>query len=151
MKPDFFRLMLACLALCGATAPVFARDTNTDKAQIAQIEICWLAAIRTGDRAALKPILADDFIDISARGKIRSKSDAIADSAAPAGATQTITQLNVRVWGDTAVATGINQIHSNDKGWTVEVPFTDVFARIRGRWRAVSSQETLRAPKGASR
>jgi hypothetical protein len=28
----------------------------------------------------------------------------------------------------------------------VEVSFTDVFARIDGRWLAVSSQETLRKP-----
>jgi hypothetical protein len=54
--------------------------------------------------------------------------------------------LRVRVWSDTAVATGINQVHSRSKGWTVEVPFTDVFAWIGGRWLAVSSQETARKP-----
>jgi hypothetical protein len=32
----------------------------------------------------------------------------------------------------------------------VEVSFTDVFARIDGNWRAVSSQETLRKPPAAS-
>lgn len=139
--------MLVWLALCGAASPAFAHTADADKAQIAQLETRWLAAIRTGDRAALAPILADDFIDVSAQGQIRGKAQVIADSAAPAGASQTIVQLNVRVWGDTAVATGVNQVHSPDKGWTVEIPFTDVFARIHGRWRAVSSQETLRRSK----
>jgi len=50
------------------------------------------------------------------------------------------------VWGDTAIATGINEVRSRSKGWTVEVPFTDVFARIDGHWLAVSSQETVRQP-----
>lgn len=150
MKQDLFSATAVWLVLCGVTAPAFARDTAADKAQIMQLETRWLAALRTGDRAALEPILADDFIDISAQGQLRSKADVIADSAAPSGTTQTVTRLNIRVWGDTAVATGINEVHS-EKGWTVEVPFTDVFARIHGRWRAVSSQETSRGPKGSSR
>jgi len=52
----------------------------------------------------------------------------------------------VRVFGDTAIATGINTVHSKTKGWTVEVAFTDVFVRARGQWRAVSAQETLQKP-----
>ncbi|HXE67341.1 MAG TPA: hypothetical protein VN630_09875, partial [Rhodanobacteraceae bacterium] len=57
-----------------------------------------------------------------------------------------VTGMRVRVWDDTAIATGINHMHSDTQGWSVDVAFTDVFSRIDGRWRAVSSQETLRKP-----
>ncbi|MGA9343405.1 MAG: nuclear transport factor 2 family protein [Rhodanobacteraceae bacterium] len=114
------------------------------KAQIAELEQRWIDAAVTGDRRALKTILADDFIDVSAKGEIRGKSDVIGHPATSRNVTQSIKDLTVRVWGDTAVATGVNRVHSTDKGWTVEVPFSDTFARIGGQWRAVSAQETLR-------
>ena len=75
-----------------------------------------------------------------------NKPTLLASLHASADATQHVTQLQVRVWGDTAIATGINEVRSRSKGWTVEVPFTDVFARIDGHWLAVSSQETVRQP-----
>jgi ketosteroid isomerase-like protein len=143
-----YRLSSACLAAGLAVIAVIAsagtRDVVADKVQIVRLEQRWLNLATSDDRHALASIFADDFIDVSVKGEIRDKADVIAHSATPAHVTQSIKDLTVRVWGDTAVATGIDQIHSNDKGWTVEVPFTDTFARIEERWRAVSSQETLR-------
>ncbi len=142
-----FLLAAAPCAASFAAAPVSHADgSEADKAAIAQLEQRWLAAIATGDRSALNTILADDYRDINWAGQVRGKAELIADPDVPANTTRVITHLEVRVWGDTAVATGINQVHSSDKGWTVEVPFTDVFARIDGQWRAVSSQETMRRP-----
>jgi len=105
-----------------------------------------IADIGAGNREDLAVILADDYRDIDWRGQIRDKHTMLAASHKSTDKTQHITQLRVRVWGDTAVATGINQVHSASKGWTVEIPFTDVFARIDGHWRAVASQETVRTP-----
>jgi len=144
MKP-LVALALAAIA-CVSVQARSASAAGTDRAQIIATEHHWLDAIRRHDRRALEAILADRFLDINANGELRDRQEAIAHASAP-DATQTITQLEVRVFGDTAIATGINTVHSLAKGWTVEIAFTDVFIRERGdRWRAVSAQETLRKP-----
>jgi len=129
-----------------ATPTATARQT-ADKAAVIRLEHRWVATLAPGgDRSALGDILADDYIDIDWRGRIRRKADLVHATGSPQGTVQRVTALHVRVWGDSAVATGINTVHSPAQGWTIEVPFTDVFERIDGRWRAVSSQETLRKP-----
>jgi ketosteroid isomerase-like protein len=140
-----FALLLPLAFACGV-ANAAAADAESDRAQIAALEQRWLAAIRGGDRHALGEILAKGFVDINTDGKMRERDEAIAHASAPPDTTQTIRQLKVRVFGDTAVANGINTVHSKAHGWTVEVAFTDVFMRERGVWRAVSAQETLRKP-----
>lgn len=139
--------MLACAwALPAASAPPAAfasTHASTDTAAIERLERRWLAAVAPGgDRNALEGILADDYIDTDWQGRIRDKA-ALIDSAASGDATQRVSDLRVRAWGNTAVATGINHVHSPGKGWSVDIAFTDMFARIHGHWRAVASQETV--------
>lgn len=146
-----FRYFIVFLLL-GAFATASAREnTEADKGQIIRLEQRWLSAIKTGDRRALDPILADEFIDVNTQGEIQNKADVIAYSNVPAHTTQSIKQMKVRIWGDTAVAIGVNEVHPNDKGWTIDVLFTDAFAHLNGHWRAVSAQETLRKPQNVSR
>ena len=136
--------MIACASAAfsgSAEAPAAA-----DSAIIVRLEQRWLAAVSPGgDRGTLEGILANDYIDVDWQGRIRDKADLLKGAAAK-GVTEHVTGMQVRVWDDTAVATGINHMHSSAKGWSVDVAFTDVFSRIDGRWRAVSSQETLRKP-----
>lgn len=139
------RLVALCSLAVLAPAALQAAGA-TDKAQIVALEHHWLDAIRTRDRHALEAILAEGFVDIDASGRTRDRNEAIAHASAPANTTQAITQLRVRLYGDTAIATGINSVHSSAQGWTADVAFTDVFVRERNGWQAVSAQETLRKP-----
>ena len=126
-------------------------DAAMDRSDIARLERRWIADIARGDRRDLAAILADDYMDIDWRGHRRDKH-ALLDALRPdAGRTQRISALQVRTWGDAAVATGTNRVHSSAQGRNVEVSFSDVFACIDGDWRAVSSQETVaRPPAGAA-
>ncbi|HEX7111287.1 MAG TPA: nuclear transport factor 2 family protein [Mizugakiibacter sp.] len=133
-------LLCACLLPNAHAADASARV----RGEIEALEHQWLDAAQSHDRAALDRILADDFVDVSSNGAFRSKADALAGSNAPPGATQTLHELRVRVYGDCAIANGVNVVHSDTLGWTAEVPFTDVFVRRHGRWQAVSAQETAR-------
>lgn len=143
MKAGILALAVIAVSAGGSAA---ATDAAPDRAQIVALEHHWLDAIRTRDRDALEAILAADFVDINANGRMRDRDEAIAHASAPPDTTQAITQLKVRVHGDTAIATGINTVHSTTKDWTVEVAFTDVFVRGNHGWQAVSAQETLRKP-----
>lgn len=141
---------VAVLATIACTASAISRTGGpapaADTATVTRLEQRWLTAVSPGgDRGALDGILADDYTDTDWQGRIRNRSDLL-KGAAPKGVSERVTGMRVRVWGDTAVATGINHMHSGAKGWSVDVAFTDVFSRIDGHWRAVSSQETLRKP-----
>ncbi len=143
-----FVVLMALPLLAAAATPPQAAVNAQSVAQraVEKLEQRWLADIARGDRDDLAAMLADDYRDIDWNGDTRDKPTLLASLHASADATQHVTQLQVRVWGDTAIATGINEVRSRSKGWTVEVPFTDVFARIDGHWLAVSSQETVRQP-----
>jgi ketosteroid isomerase-like protein len=141
--------MLACAwAMSASSTPPAApaatsARASADAAAIERLERRWLAAVAPGgDRSALEGILAEDYIDTDWQGRTRDKA-ALIGATATGDATQRVNDLRVRTWGDTAVATGINHVHSPGKGWSVDVAFTDVFARIHGHWRAVASQETV--------
>ena len=136
---------LVTIACAGRAFPQnAAASTANDRAAVTRLEHRWLAAVSPGgDRGALDGILADDYVDTDWQGHLRNKADLLHGTTAK-DVTEHVTGMRVRVWGDTAVATGINHMHSGAKGWSVDLAFTDVFSRIDGRWRAVSSQETLR-------
>lgn len=139
---------VAAFAMLACASAAFPRAGEalpaTDSATIVNLEQRWLAAVSPGgDRGTLDAILAEDYIDTDWQGRTRDKADLLKGVTAK-GVTERVTGMRVRVWGDTAIATGINHMHSAAKGWSVDVAFTDVFSRIDGRWRAVSSQETLR-------
>ena len=110
-----FALLLPLAFACGV-ANAAAANAESDRAQIAALEQRWLAAIRGGDRQALGEILAKGFVDINTDGKMRERDEAIAHASAPPDTTQTIRQLKVRVFGDTAVA----NLHYCEwiRGWT---------------------------------
>jgi hypothetical protein len=141
-------LLCACAPQTWAQIPPAASTTTqraADEVAVTQLERRWVAALAPGgDRSALDDILADDYVDIDWRGRVRHKADLIHATGSPGNTTQQVSALDVRVWGDSAVATGVNTVHSTAKGWTAEVAFTDVFVRVDGHWRAVSSQETPR-------
>lgn len=137
---------LPILSSAAASSPAGPNAHGAAENAVRKLEQRWITDIARGDREDLAPLLADDYRDIDWKGEIRDKRALLAGLRESPDTTQRITQLRVRVWGDAAVATGINEVHSRGKGWTIEVPFTDVFARTGGRWLAVSSQETLRKP-----
>ncbi|WIG55127.1 MAG: hypothetical protein OJF61_000913 [Rhodanobacteraceae bacterium] len=145
-RPAF--TLAAALATIACAAPAFpqtpAASTANDRTAVTRLEHRWLAAVSPGgDRGALNGVLADDYVDTDWQGHLRNKADLLHGTTAK-DVTEHVTGMRVRVWDDTAVATGINHMHSGTKGWSVDVAFTDVFSRIDGRWRAVSLQETLR-------
>jgi ketosteroid isomerase-like protein len=122
----------ACASIGGATAD-----------RLVDVEHRWVEALAAHDTAALDDLLADDFIDSTFRGGIRTKPEIL--TGPPAGGAYRSTgleELKVRRYGRTAVVTGVNVLRGPG-GDVAHVRFTDVFVLESGRWRAVSAQETL--------
>lgn len=117
------------------------RAASPDPARLLQLEQSWLRAAEARDIDALRRILSDDYVDINYAGVLRSKSDALrAPNVTARKPTQTLSQEKVRIYGSTAVVTGLGTLVTGSH--TYQWRYTDVFIADHGAWRAVSSQET---------
>jgi len=95
------------------------------------------------DAAALDRLYADDFIGIGPSGTVRTKPQVIADFTSGTLKFQSITtdEVQLRVYGNTAVETGRSTMNGQDKGKAVphDTRFTRVWIRQQGRWRLVAN------------
>ena len=95
------------------------------------------------DAAALARLYADDFIGVGPSGTVRTKPQVIADFTSGALKFQSITtnEVQVRVYGNTAVETGRSTMQGQDKGRPVpkETRFTRVWVKKQGHWLLVAN------------
>ena len=95
------------------------------------------------DAVALKRIYADDFIGIGPSGTLRTKAQVIGDFTSGDLKFQSITtdDIQVRVYGNTAVETGRSTMIGQDKGKIVprDNRFTRVWIKQEGHLRLVSN------------
>ncbi|PYK28951.1 MAG: hypothetical protein DME57_11590 [Verrucomicrobia bacterium] len=100
------------------------------------------------DAAALDRIYADDFIGVGPSGTMRTKPQVIADFTSGSLKFQSITtdEVQVRVYENTAVETGLSTMVGQDKGKTVprDTRFTRVWVKQQGHWRLVANHYSLR-------
>jgi len=99
------------------------------------------------DAVALNRIYADDFIGIGPSGTIRRKAQVIADFTSGELKFQSIItdDVQVRVYGNTAVETGRSTMIGQDKGKAVprDNRFTRVWIKQGTRWRLVANHYSL--------
>lgn len=102
-----------------------------------------------GDGAALRTLLADDYLLVNSRGEHENKADFIRDYTAPGFtfAPFTIEQPVTRVWSDGAVLGGVVDAHgmSEGKPYAVRLRFSDIWAKRGGKWRVIYT-DASRAP-----
>jgi ketosteroid isomerase-like protein len=95
------------------------------------------------DAAALDRIYADDFIGVGPSGTVRTKPQVIADFTSGTLKFQSITtdDVQVRIYGNAAVETGLSTMIGQDKGNVVpqDTRFTRVWIKQQGRWRLVAN------------
>ena len=103
-------------------------------------------AVAANDAAAIGRFVADDWVIVDADGNLIEKSRFISviDSGALTHEAMESTDVEVRVYGDTAVVTGITTSEGQfmGHGFTTRERATDVLARLNGRWLCVFSQLT---------
>lgn len=139
-----FLLVLAC-GFVGWSA---FGDEATDKADLAKFENNFAVILVKNDTAALEEKLAPDWKLILSDGTVMTRDELL--KAIKAGklkmTADSVSDLEVRVYGDAAVVIGI----SDSKGlwdgqpFTGRDRFTDVFIRKEGKWICVSSHSSDR-------
>jgi uncharacterized protein (TIGR02246 family) len=125
-----------------------SRDQRSSVEQaIRQVDNERIQAQIHADAAALDRIYADDFIGIGPSGTVRTKPQVLADFTSHNLKFQSITtdEVQVRVYENTAVETGLSTMIGQDKGKTVprDNRFTRVWVKQQGRWRLVANHYSL--------
>lgn len=130
--------LVACVALA---APGTSSPAGAVRA-VEALEHDWLDHV--SDRATLERVLAADFVHVVPEAGFLSREQHIAWIVAhprPAERRARFETLRVRVYGATAIATGI-VLNTNSAGADARRSvFTDVFVLRNGRWQAVNAQE----------
>jgi ketosteroid isomerase-like protein len=160
------KIVFLTLGLILTLSPCRGRSqANNNEAAIKRLESELEAALLKGDAVALERILADDYVEIDARGAMKKKSDVIAaahaKSAAPhsvsVGPTRTVDDLKILFHGDGALVTGRttisypfmeNQTSSSQAQLQNPVTadqerFMRSYAKINGHWQLVAWQTTF--------
>jgi ketosteroid isomerase-like protein len=118
------------------------RESHAIHKEIEALEMQWRQAVISNNVGEMDHLLADDYIGISANGTVETKAQALAlRKAGTVKISQLeLTDLKVRVYGDTAVVTsradleGING-QSDISG---NYRYTRVYNRRLGQWKIVS-------------
>jgi ketosteroid isomerase-like protein len=89
----------------------------------------------------------DDYTFITLRGELRTKSEIVKgfQSGSFKYDSRTISDLKIRIYGDTAIVTGrsTQKGSENGKDYSGDYRFTRVYVKQKGRWVTVALQTTL--------
>ena len=131
--------MLVVAALLALAAPAHAQS---DSARIVQLEHAWLDA---RDTVTLDRILDPAFVHVTPQGDFLDKREHVTWMAGhwpPASRVARFERLDVRVFGSSAIATGV-VLTQNGSTASRRTAFTDVFIERPNGWKAVSAQESV--------
>src|SRR2546426_10507873 len=119
---------------------------STREDSVRAVEVARAQALLRADTIALSRMVADEFVEISRLGQLRTKADNIRDIASGELRLTSVKydSLTVRIYGDVAVLRGIAGNTGRFRGFPFSgrIRYTRVFVRRGGRWQAVAMQQT---------
>jgi ketosteroid isomerase-like protein len=143
-------LVPACLLalIVSFAPPAKAQESQSDAATTQTLEAMeqeWLNAEKNHDAAAFEKLVADDWIAINPDGRSQTKAERAAAVKTTHIDSATLGNMNVRVFGESAVVTGTDDetATENGKKTTIHYAWMDVFVKRNGQWLAVASQTAL--------
>jgi ketosteroid isomerase-like protein len=112
------------------------------------LEQTWLKSQQTNNTELLAPLLADNILDTSTDGKLMTGKDAvIADAKSVKWSHAQYTDMQVAVYGDTAIAAAIfagQGTDNNGKPVNVRERYTDTWVKMPdGPWRCVATHGSV--------
>ena len=140
------------VGLFGGTAAAAEKSSAAaDEAAVTALDTEYQAAVARNDAAAMDRLLADDFVLVTGRGKVYTKSDLL--NEARSGQTvyerQDDSAQKVRIWGNTAVITALLWAKGTENGKPFEYKlwFSDTYVRTPAGWRYVFAQSSIPLPR----
>jgi uncharacterized protein (TIGR02246 family) len=140
-------VLTAASIVLGQQQSARREDGRSTEQAIRELDHKRIQAQINADAVALDRLYAADFIGVGPSGTVRTKSQVIADFTSGELRFQAITtdEVQVRVYGNTAVETGRSTMNGQDKGKAVprDTRFTRVWVKQEGRWRLVANHYSI--------
>ena len=154
------RLLLRSVLIL-ALVPFASGQTNSqkvsgvnDEQELKRMEDEWLNTYLRGDKTTFDRIVADDFTGTDESAVLRNKSQERELVQAPPSAAIKVSLTNedvqVRLYGDTAIVTGRivqKAERPGQESFGFQSRFTDAFVKRRGHWQVVARHYS-RIPQG---
>lgn len=140
--------VLGFLAAIAFAEPIVAADSEKTAlvAALTKQADDWDKAIVRKDRAAIAANMSDDFRQIDGDGDIVGKADFVKELVSDDLTIRpyTVEDLDIRIYGDTALISGRTRMTGAYKGkpFLSHYRYIDIYVRKDGRWRIVSVQIT---------
>jgi ketosteroid isomerase-like protein len=126
--------------------PLLASEEQAVRAALDE----WIGALARNDVAAVERLVADDYvITAGGEGKVMGKKEdlEVLHSGRVKFESAEASDVNVRVFGQTAVVTGVASFKVVGLPAVIQERFTDVYVKRKGRWQPVASHTTPIRPK----
>jgi ketosteroid isomerase-like protein len=137
--------ILGLISLAGAAAAQAPQSGATEKAIVA-LENQWLKSEQTNNADLIAPLIADKFIGTGADGSVMNKAQGLADQKATKYTSAAYENVQVTVFGDTAIATGLFNAKGTDssgKPLDDHDRWTDTWVKMPdGKWQCVASHSS---------
>ena len=141
---------LTCILLLMGLAALAAEGKPAEAEAVRQAERAWAQAAIKGDAAALDKILADDLTHTHGGGRTETKGQFLEAIRSGAQKYEAIDydEINVRVYGSTAIVTSEPHIRTINAGQpsSSHSRFLHVDVKRGGMWRLVAHQSTRMTP-----
>jgi len=146
MRAQPFARLVICFLCCLSTLSI-AQQKSTDEAKILRLEKKWTESYKQRDISILSSLLAADFVITVEDGSTFGKEGYIshsADSSVRVDAAE-LSELRVRMHGDTAIVTGAYHETGESKGKRYEYRdrLTDVWMKNDGKWQVIASHYSV--------
>src|SRR5215217_646879 len=139
------RLAVLLVLLFCALAGAAATQSASQREVLAALHD-WLDALAKNDLPRVERIVADDYRITVADGRVLDKTEDLEPlrSGKVKFRSAEATDVDVRVFGTTAIVTGVARFTADVGGnaASFQERFTDVYVKRRGRWQPVASHTT---------
>ncbi len=142
----FSHAMIAGLLSTAPVLPMSARaaappDTTEAERYIINASRDWAESVVTGDRTQRRIYFADDFVGTDTKGRRYGKAQVTRETGpAKQIVSNTLNQVDVRFFGDTAIAHG-SETWTRRDGSSGRYVWTDVWVKRNGQWQVVAAQD----------
>ncbi|PYJ23364.1 MAG: hypothetical protein DME99_03090 [Verrucomicrobia bacterium] len=99
---------------------------------VLRIEHEWLRVLVERDLTTLERILADDLMDSSWKGELRTKSQLLEGLSKPLPYSQYLQNIKIKFYASVALARGLNEISDKNGRIVMRIRFTDVLLYRHG-------------------
>jgi ketosteroid isomerase-like protein len=138
--------LLGLLALGSASLSQAQQSSSATEKAVAALENQWLQSQKTNNPDLVAPLLADKIVSTGNDGKFETKAQMLADAKSRKYTTAEYEDVQVIVYGDTAIATGGFTGKGTDasgKPFNDHDRWTDTWIKMpNGKWQCIATHDS---------